>query len=82
MPTVPVMNAKGEAQKRFPILSVYDLCLRCSHTFNLLDARGLISVTERAALIGRVRKLACRVAAAYLDQRTSDAATEAVAEVR
>src|SRR3990172_1997518 len=39
-------------------LPAYDYCLKCSHTFNLLDARGAISVTERAAYIGRVRALA------------------------
>ncbi len=53
---------------RFPILAAYDLCLKCSHLFNLLDSRGLISVTERAALIARVRQLACRVAASYTEQ--------------
>ncbi len=61
------LDAKGK--KRFPILPVYDLCLKCSHLFNLLDSRGVISTTERAALIGRVRQLACRVAESYLDQR-------------
>jgi len=60
---------KGEEKRRFPVLAVYDLCLRCSHLFNLLDARGVISTTERAALIGRVRNLACRVAQVYLDQK-------------
>ena len=40
--------------------------MKCSHTFNLLDARGAISVTERAAYIGRVRALARQVAQAYL----------------
>jgi glycyl-tRNA synthetase alpha chain len=59
---------KGDARKRFPILPAYDLCLKCSHLFNILDARGAISVTERAAMIGRVRKLAIRVAAAWLEQ--------------
>ena len=53
---------------RFPILAAYDLCLKCSHLFNQLDSRGVISVTERAALIGRVRQLACRVAADYTEQ--------------
>jgi glycyl-tRNA synthetase alpha chain len=58
-----------EAEKpRYPILAAYDLCLKCSHLFNLLDSRGVISVTERAALIGRVRQLACRVAAGYVEQ--------------
>jgi glycyl-tRNA synthetase alpha chain len=45
------------------------MVLRCSHTFNLLDARGAISVTERAAYIGRVRALARAVAQAYYDSR-------------
>ena len=47
-------SLKGEATHRFPVLQAYDLCLKCSHLFNLLDARGAISVTERAAMIGRV----------------------------
>jgi glycyl-tRNA synthetase alpha chain len=41
--------------------------LKCSHTFNLLDARGAISVTERAAYIGRVRNLARAVAELYVE---------------
>jgi glycyl-tRNA synthetase alpha chain len=60
---------KGAAKERYPILGAYDLCLKCSHLFNLLDARGAISVTERAAMIGRVRKLATQVAREWLDQR-------------
>jgi glycyl-tRNA synthetase alpha chain len=59
---------KGGDRKRFPILPTYDHCLKCSHLFNLLDARGVISTTERAALMARVRGLACRTAAAYLEQ--------------
>ncbi len=47
-------------------LPAYDQVLKCSHTFNLLDARGAISVTERAAYIGRVRSLARAVAEQYL----------------
>jgi len=43
--------------------------MKASHTFNLLDARGAISVTERAAYIGRVRALAREVAQAYYDSR-------------
>ncbi len=43
--------------------------LKAAHTFNLLDARGAISVTERAAYIGRIRNLARAVAQAYLDSR-------------
>jgi glycyl-tRNA synthetase alpha chain len=50
-------------------LPAYDEVLKSSHTFNLLDARGAISATERAAYIGRVRNLARRVALAYLEQR-------------
>ncbi len=50
------------------VLPAYDYCLKCSHTFNLLDARGAISVTERAAYIGRVRGMAKACAAGYLAQ--------------
>jgi glycyl-tRNA synthetase alpha chain len=66
-------GAKREEKRRFPLLAVYELCLKCSHLFNILDARGAISVTERAALIGRVRQLACRVAAGYVEQQTGQA---------
>jgi glycyl-tRNA synthetase alpha chain len=52
-------------------LVAYDMVLKCSHTFNLLDARGAISVTERAAYIARVRNLARRVALAYLARQQS-----------
>ncbi len=51
------------------VLPAYDYTLKCSHTFNLLDARGAISVTERTRFIGRVRDLARRVAQAYVAQR-------------
>ena len=47
----------------------YDYVLKCSHTFNLLDARGAISVSERTAFIGRVRKLARMCAEVYIQQR-------------
>jgi len=47
----------------------YDYVLKCSHLFNLLDARGAISVTERTGYIGRVRNLARLVAGEYLEQR-------------
>lgn len=50
-------------------LPAYDYCLKCSHTFNLLDARGAISITERAGYIGRVRNLASGVARLYAAQR-------------
>ena len=62
-----------EAKARFPLLAAYDQVLKCSHVFNLLDSRGALSVTERAAVIARVRALACGVAAAYPEQpRPSD----------
>jgi glycyl-tRNA synthetase alpha chain len=61
---------RGEEKKRFPILSAYEMCLKCSHMFNVLDARGVISTTERAAIIGRVRQIACKVAAAWLEQQS------------
>ena len=50
-------------------LPAYEQVLKAAHTFNLLDARGAISVTERAAYIGRIRNLARAVAASYLDSR-------------
>ena len=56
-------------KKRFPLLAAYDHVLNCSHTFNLLDARGAISVTARVAVIGRVRKLAVGVAHAWMEQQ-------------
>lgn len=51
------------------VLPAYDYVLKCSHTFNLLDARGVISVTERTRYIRQVRSLARRVAQLYLEQR-------------
>jgi len=62
--------------KRFPLLAAYDLCLKCSHLFNILDARGAISVTERVGVIARVRALAVGIAKAYVDQQQGDTATE------
>jgi len=55
-------------KRRFPLLSAYDYVLKCSNTFNLLDARGAISVTERVGVIGRVRKLAVGVTHAWMEQ--------------
>jgi glycyl-tRNA synthetase alpha chain len=52
-----------------PILAAFDLCLKCSHLFNILDARGAISVTERVGVIARIRNLAVGVAKAYLAQQ-------------
>lgn len=51
------------------VLPAYDYVLKCSHTFNLLDARGAISVTERTSFITRVRNMARRCARVYLEQR-------------
>jgi glycyl-tRNA synthetase alpha chain len=65
--------AAGKERVRYPLLAAYDHCLKCSHLFNLMDARGVISTTERAALMGRVRTLACRTAAAYLEQNVGAA---------
>jgi glycyl-tRNA synthetase alpha chain len=67
----PLPGAIQEAQRRFPLRKVYDLCLKCSHLFNILDARGAISVTERVALIARIRKMACQVAQIYVDRLSS-----------
>ena len=55
---------------RFPLLGAYDLCLKCSHLFNLLDARGAISVTERVGVIARIRQLAVGLAKAWLAQQS------------
>jgi glycyl-tRNA synthetase alpha chain len=51
------------------VVPAHESVLKCSHLFNVLDARGALSVTERAAMIQRIRKLACRGAAAYVAQR-------------
>jgi glycyl-tRNA synthetase alpha chain len=59
------------ALRRFPILAAYELCLKCSHLFNLLDARGAISVTERVAVMARIRNMVVGVAKAYAAQRQS-----------
>jgi glycyl-tRNA synthetase alpha chain len=61
-------------KKRFPLLPAYDLCLKCSHLFNILDARGAISVTERVGVIARVRALAVGIAKAYADQQQGEIA--------
>ena len=63
---------EGEAKRLIGAglaLPAYEMVMKCSHTFNLLDARGAISVTERAAYIGRVRALSRLVAQAYYDSR-------------
>jgi glycyl-tRNA synthetase alpha chain len=55
-------DAAVEELKRYPLLGAYELTLKCSHLFNLLDARGAISVTERVGVIARIRQLAVGVA--------------------
>ena len=65
---------------RFPLLPAYDLCLKCSHLFNILDARGAISVTERVGVIARVRALAVGIAKAWVDQQKSEVAAESADE--
>ena len=61
--------------QRFPVLGAYELALKCSHVFNLLDARGAISVTERVGLMARIRNLIVGVAKIYFEQgRLSSAA--------
>jgi glycyl-tRNA synthetase alpha chain len=63
---------EGEAKRLMEAelaLPAYEMVMKCSHTFNLLDARGAISVTERAAYIGRVRALSRAVAQAYYNAR-------------
>jgi len=76
-------KAGDEEKQRFPILAAYDQCLKCSHLFNVLDSRGVISVTERVTLIGRIRQIACRIARAYLLQKSIASGGEegSVAEV-
>jgi glycyl-tRNA synthetase alpha chain len=67
-------NGDGFAREksRFPLLAAYDLCLKCSHAFNILDARGAISVTERVGVIARVRALAVGIAKAWVDQQRTE----------
>jgi len=60
-----------EIIKEMLVLPAYEYCLKCSHTFNILDARGAISVTERTRYIGRIRNLARACAKEYLNQRKS-----------
>ena len=65
-------NYEAEAKRAMDenlVFPAYDYILKCSHTFNLLDARGAISVTERTGYISRVRNLARQVAAAFLQER-------------
>ena len=71
------LNEKNEDKLqilRFPTLGAYELALKCSHTFNLLDARGAISVTERVGVMARIRNLIVGVAKIYADQQRLTAA--------
>jgi glycyl-tRNA synthetase alpha chain len=61
-------EAKRLLEAKLP-LPGYEMILKAGHTFNLLDARGAISVTERAAYIGRIRNLSRLVATAYVESR-------------
>ena len=70
-------HAIANKKARFPVLAAYDLCLKCSHLFNILDARGAISVTERVGVIARVRALAVGIAKAWVDQQKDESDTEA-----
>jgi glycyl-tRNA synthetase alpha chain len=62
-------TATVDAKERFPLLAAFELCLKCSHLFNLLDARGAISVTERVGVIARIRQLAVGLAKTYVVQQ-------------
>jgi glycyl-tRNA synthetase alpha chain len=55
-------------KRRFPVLAAYDYVLKCSNLFNVLDARGAMSVTERAGQMKYVRDMAVEVAHMWLDQ--------------
>jgi glycyl-tRNA synthetase alpha chain len=78
---VAAKEATSEGQPRdkvrFPLLAAYDLCLKCSHLFNMLDARGAISVTERVGVIARVRALAVGIAKAWIEQQEGESAKPA-----
>jgi glycyl-tRNA synthetase alpha chain len=71
-------DSKSPDAARFPLLPAYEHVLKCSHLFNTLDARGAISVTERVAVIARVRKLAVGMAEAWVAQQHAGELVEAV----
>jgi glycyl-tRNA synthetase alpha chain len=73
-----LFDPKSADKSRFPLLPAYEHVLKCSHLFNTLDARGAISVTERVAVIARVRKLAVGVAEAWMAQQNAEILAEAV----
>ncbi len=64
-------TATPAEKRRFPLLATYEMALKCSNLFNILDARGAISVTERVGVIGRIRTLAVGVAKAYAVQQAA-----------
>jgi glycyl-tRNA synthetase alpha chain len=64
-------GASSTEKRRFPILPTYELALKCSNLFNILDARGAISVTERVGVIARIRALAVGAAKAYAAQQAA-----------
>jgi glycyl-tRNA synthetase alpha chain len=64
-------GASSAEKRRFPILPTYELALKCSNLFNILDARGAISVTERVGVIARIRALAVGAAKAYAAQQAA-----------
>jgi glycyl-tRNA synthetase alpha chain len=66
------LYADAPNKRRFPVLPTYDHVLKCSHLFNLLDARGAISVTERVGVIKRVRDLAVGTAKIWTDQQSQE----------
>ncbi len=76
------LTAIAAEKKRFPLLPTFDLCLHCSHLFNILDARGAISVTERVGVIARIRTLAVGVAKAWVDQQQPIAPLAEAAEAQ
>jgi len=63
-------EAKALVDKNL-LLPAYDMCLKCSHSFNLLDARGAISVTERVKMIGQIREQVNHIAEKYVERRTA-----------
>jgi glycyl-tRNA synthetase alpha chain len=67
----------AQQKLRFPLLPAFDLCLKCSHLFNLLDARGAISVTERVGIIARIRTLAVAAARSWVEQQKTRVAAAA-----
>ncbi|MEK9145256.1 MAG: glycine--tRNA ligase subunit alpha [Elusimicrobiota bacterium] len=66
-------ESKALSEGKLP-LPAYDMALKCSHLFNLLEARGAVSVSERAQYIGRVRGLCKRVITAYLELKSAESA--------